>query len=164
VSDFFQSGERLGRLDVAHDPSAFESFLRANVEPALCWFEREFEPTIGIDVYAYPFDADVGVATIDSPQARVLVLRQESLEVAPHALGEFLGLDREIPVAAANVGAAKRYGDEYERVVRDLRVASDVLDAAYESRLVRHFYSPAEVERFRARWGGAAADGQDLRQ
>jgi Putative capsular polysaccharide synthesis protein len=164
VSDFFQTGERLGRLDAAHDPAAFGSFLGANIEPALRWFEREFEPTIGVDVYAYPFDAEAGVATIGAPQARVLVLRQESLDVAPHALGEFLGLDHDIPVAAANVGAAKTYGDEYERVVRNLRVPSDVLDTAYESKLVRHFYSPAEIERFRARWEGAAAGDQDLRQ
>jgi hypothetical protein len=164
VSDFFQTGERLGRLDAAKDAAAFESFLRSIVEPSLGWFEREFEPTIGVDVYAHAFDAEVGVARIDAPQARVLVLRQESLAAAPRALGDLLGLEQEIPIAPANVGAAKTYGGEYARAVRDLRVPSDVLDTAYNSKLVRHFYSPAEVDRFRSRWKGAVAGGQDLRQ
>lgn len=154
VSDFFQSGERLGRLhDETRTRGLLESFCaQQGVPGTIDWFERELEPSLGIDVYEHPFDPARGFAIIDSPAVKLLVLRQESLEVAPHALGSFLGLPRPIQVPRENVASDKSYSGLYESAMEGLRLPQETLDLAYDSRFAHHFYSPGEIEAMRARW------------
>ena len=46
----------------------------------------------------------------------------------------------------------KEYGDLYRAFLREVRPSPTVLDRAYSSRLVRHFYSQAEIAQFRRSW------------
>ncbi len=154
VSDFFQSAERMAR---SRDPAVMrgelERYARLTEIPrALNWFETEFEPVTGIDVYACPFDHSRGYQIIEAPNARVLVLRYESMQIAPAALREFLGLSDALEMATENVGSTKGYGDLYAAVLSDSPLSSQTFDEAYRSRLVRHFYRPHEVEAFRRQW------------
>ena len=89
---------------------------------------------------------------IERPEMRVLVLRRESLDRAPDALRRFLRRPDAIPLPRTNVGADKAYADLYEDFLDALRPSDEVLDRAYGSALVRHFYSPTEIASFRARW------------
>ena len=157
ASEFFQGAERFGRMsDHAKIAESYERFVRESAIPrAVNWFDREFEPAVGVDVCAHPFDHVQGYNIIDVPQARILVLRQESLHVAPVALARFLGVSGRIQVAAENVGSEKRYKELYERLLGEVRFSAETLDAAYCSRVVRHFYGPEEIEQFRRRWKSA---------
>jgi hypothetical protein len=83
----------------------------------------------------------------------MLLLRQESLDVAPEALGRFLGMPAPLDIPRENLGSAKEYSDLYASTVRDVRFPPSTLDLAYGSRFARHFYSPAELEELRLRWG-----------
>jgi hypothetical protein len=155
ASAFFQSSRQLGRLGDEGDAvdAAFEAFVRGEgLDHALTWFERELEPTIGVDVYAHAFDPARGFAVIDEPHAQVLVLRQENLDVAPAALAEVLGLASAPVIGRENVGAEKQYRHHYARALESVVLPDDVLDRAYGSRLVRHFYAPHEIDAFRSRW------------
>ncbi|MFZ6003774.1 MAG: putative capsular polysaccharide synthesis family protein [Actinomycetota bacterium] len=154
VSEFFQSGARLGRL---HDETTTRELLERfcvehGIPGTIDWFERELEPTLGIDVYEHPFDPASGFTIIDTPAVKLLVLRQESLAAAPRALSLFLGLDRPVEVPRENVASDKSYAGLYESVVAGVRLPHAALDLAYDSRFARHFYSPAEIEAMRARW------------
>lgn len=156
ASDFFQSGERWGRLG---DPeSTMAGFVRFAAEQGVprttSWFDRELLPSLGIDVYQHPFDPALGCTTIETPAVRLLVLRHESLDVAPAALGRFLGQAQDVPLPRENEGARKEYSDLYAQVLRDVRVDPATLDLAYESAFARHFYSQAERDDLRRRWGG----------
>ena len=155
VSEFFQAGRRLGRLhDEATTGARFERFATDQGIPrTLGWFDRELKPSLGIDVFEHPFDPTSGYGTIETPAVRMLVLRQESLEVAPGALAQLLGLPRGVPLVERNVGAEKAYAELYDTVVREVRLPPATLDLAYRSRFARHFYSSTEIDRFRARWG-----------
>jgi hypothetical protein len=154
ASDFFQSGRRLGRLgDEEETLALFERFaIDQGIPRTTDWFDRELAPTLGIDVYEHPFDPAVGYAVIETPAVRLLVLRQESLDAAPRALADFLGVAADVAIPAENVGAAKEYGDLYAAVVGRARFGADALDLAYGSRYARHFYSPTEIDDLRARW------------
>jgi hypothetical protein len=154
ASEFFQSAARLGRLsDPATTMSLFEDFAtRQGVPHTLRWFDTEFKPSLGVDVYEYPFDPARGYSVIDTPAVRVLVLRQESFDVAAAALREFLGLARDPELVEENVGSAKEYSELYSNIVRDVHVPTPTLDLAYSSRFCSHFYSSAELERFRRSW------------
>jgi hypothetical protein len=63
-----------------------------------------------------------------------------------------------VAIGKENVGATKAYRDQYARLMQTVRVSTDVLDAAYSSRLVTHFYSPVEIAAFRRTW--TPADGE----
>ena len=154
LSDFFQSGRRQGRLgDVATTTDLFRRFATTEGIPrTVDWFDRELEPSLGIDVYAHPFDPAVGYGLIETPSVRLLLLRQESLDVAPAALGQFLGLPHALALERENEGASKEYSDLYSSIRRDVRLPSTTLDLAYASRFARHFYSPEELDGFRSRW------------
>ncbi len=156
ASDFFQSGRRLGRLgDDASTTARFERFAAADGIPRTVeWFDRELAPSLGIDVYEHPFDPSLGYGVIDTPAVKMLVLRQESLDAAPAALGRLLGLAHDVTLDRENVGAGKEYSELYERVVREARLPKAALDAAYASRFAHHFYSAEELAAFRRRWGG----------
>ena len=159
ASDFFQSAERSGLMkDDAKIAESYERFVRVTGIPrAIEWFDREFEPAVGVDVCAHPFDHAQGYDIIDVPQARILVLRRESLEVAPVALARFLGLPGRVEVGADNVGAEKGYRDLYEDVLRKVCLSPETLEMAYSSCVVRHFYRQDEIDQFKGRWQPASS-------
>ena len=64
-------------------------------------------------------------------------------------------LDHPVEIPRKNVGAEKDYGELYDAFVAALRPPTDVIDRAYSSRLVQHFYSPEEIARFREFWSVA---------
>jgi hypothetical protein len=155
VSAFFQTGERLRHFDERTTPDDVDvlraAWLDADPLFPLRWFDEELRTTLGIDVYAHPFDPEMGWAMIDAPHARVLLLRRESLTCAHEGLTDLLGLAVP-PVEQRHASAAKGYGQLYTRFVEGLTVAPELLDAAYGSRMATHFYSPCELAAFRRRW------------
>jgi len=156
VSAFFHGSPRRGLLDDAPSVDTLAELLVEEgwIRAPLRWFDREFAPALGIDVFAHSFDPDAGFGVIETPTARVLLLRQENLATAPAALAGFLDGEAPVPVAARNQASAKEYGDRYGEFLRDVRVPDPVLDEVYGSRYARHFYADSELVRFRRRWRG----------
>lgn len=161
VSVFFQVGERRGFFTLddegrLRDPSSIDELHERfadwrDHEDDTRFFDEDFAPSLGIDVYAQPFDPTVGMARYDGERARVLLLRNEDLRrVGSTALGDFLGVEPPALVAA-NVGAEKRYADLYAEF-RSRPLSADLVDRLQASRLARHFYSPDELEAARAAW------------
>jgi len=161
VSAFFHGGGRRGVLSGATTTDNLAETLLAErwVRAPLRWFDREFAPALGVDVFAQAFDPELGYAEITTPSARVLLLRQENLAIAPAVLGRFLGRAGPVPVPARNEAAGKEYAGQYREFLASVRLPGPVLDQAYSSRYARHFYADGELERFRQRWaeGPAAA-------
>src|SRR5262249_53315800 len=151
---FFHGSDR--RRDLAGDPSVPElvdALVAGNwTRPPVRWFDREFAPALGIDVYEHPFDPAAGHTAIETPAVRVLLLRQEAHARAPAPLGRFLGRSGPVPVPGRNEATTKPYGGRYAEFVASARLPDDVLDAAYRSRYARHFYADSEREQFRRRW------------
>jgi hypothetical protein len=153
VSAFFQPGGRLGYVH----PGARVDDLRARFADRLDrlplhWFESHLQPTLGIDVYATPFDPAAGYQIITTPTVRLLLLRCEDLARAPDALADLLGGPPTLSVPALNRGAEKGYAELYRSFTSTLRPTTAQLDTAYGSRLARHFYAPEEIDGFRALW------------
>jgi len=130
-----------------------EGWIRA----PLRWFDREFAPALGIDVFEHPFDTDRGHAVIETPSARVLLMRQENLAAAPTVLGEFLGLGQAVAVPIRNEATTKAYAASYRDFRDHVRLPVTVRDEAYESRYARHFYADSDLVRLHERWGGGAS-------
>jgi len=124
------------------------------IRQPLRWFDREFRPALGIDVFEHPFDSERAYGLIETPAVRVMVIRQENLAALPGALGEFLGLGSPVPVPKRNEAAAKGYAESYRDFLAAVRLPAAVRDEAYGSRYARHFYADSELARLHERWGG----------
>ena len=162
VSAFFQPGVRRGYVDAgATVEPLLDRFGDRLDRLPLRWFETHVQPSLGIDVYSVDFDREARYQIISTATIRLLLLRCEDLAVAPAALAELLDVDGAIDVPRVNVGAQKDYAATYASFTAALRPSAAQLDRAYGSRVVQHFYSSDEIDRFRAVWrsGGAPAPG-----
>lgn len=129
-------------------------FLRTypHVRPVL-WFDVEFAPTTGVDVYSHAFPREAGVQSITRGPLEVLILKCEQPdEVKADAIARFIGLPS-LTLVRSNTAASKPYARQYEAVRQALDVPDSLLDEMYESRFARHFYTDGERQAFRARWG-----------
>ena len=161
VSAFFHAERQSGAADAGDpgDPAVLADLTdrfvsEAWVRAPLRWFEREFRPAVGIDPLVHPFDPASGAAVIETPAARVLLLRQESFAVAPAALAAFLGTAAPVTVPRRNDGTAAPNAATYRRFLAEARLPTALLDEAYESPYAEHFYGKDEIARFRHRWSG----------
>lgn len=156
VSAYFHGSAHAHRA-IGTDPSLIAraivegGWLRRSVR----WFEREFIPALGIDVYATPFPHRDGWSLLTTPAARVVLVRQENLDAAPRALQALLQTDDPVPVSPHNAGTTKPYADAYARFLDVATFPADALEWAYSSRYARHFYTAAERASFVRRWTAA---------
>ncbi len=115
------------------------------------WFDLELKPMLGIDVYQRPFPQEKGYQIYESAYGRALVYRFEALQRLPVMLTEFLG----VPVHSAvnrNLGSVKDYATAYERAKQTLKLPREFVQAQCHCRMMRHFYSQAERQRFEEHW------------
>ena len=155
VSAFFHAGRRSG---VLCDDSSVEELTRNLIDQRWLrrptrWFEREWGPALGIDVYEHEFDTRAGYSIIEAPRARVLLLRQESFDVAPTALSEFLSLPRAVPVALRNQASDKEYAAAYRAFLDHAVFPPEIIRSTYSAPYCRHFYTEAERAQLAQRWG-----------
>ena len=159
ISSYFQHLDEIWGVRRAHQRIATGELVRAFLEvfehdEPLDWFDTEIKAIHGIDIYAHLFDVEARHVTCSSGSRSLLLMRvdlpDESKQVA---LGEFLGV--EVPgMSRRNAASDKAYSDAYRAFKAELALPEAYLDRLYESRVVRHFYAPHEIDALRARWLG----------
>ena len=161
VSNFFHNFERFVGVPLAestHTADELTEILVAHEKQLdeSRWFQREFEPALGVDVYEHPFPHDAGAQVIPRGQGEILVLRLETPDaVKEAAIAAFLG-EADFTLSSANVGDAKDYGEGYQRFRETAVLPPDFLDRKLATVYATHFYSDAERADIRARWSGGA--------
>jgi hypothetical protein len=117
------------------------------------WFGGELKEVFGIDVYARPFPADRGWEIYENDRARVMLIRLESFDRLPEALGAMYGLDpATVTIHTRNTTDSKAYARRYAELCNTLTLSDAELEAAYSLPYVRHFYTPHEIRAFKDRW------------
>lgn len=120
----------------------------------LTWFDAELKRTLGVDVFQHPFPAERGYTTIEEGNVRLLLLKCElDDETKGNAIAEFLELDA-LPLVRSNVSGNRGHAASYAEFKKRIRVPEALLDAMYESKYARHFYTEAEIATYRKRWRG----------
>jgi Putative capsular polysaccharide synthesis protein len=158
VSAFFQSLHELvpeardGDVPLSVLGTAFTEKFGQNAP--LKWFQEQLTPVFGIDPYATPFPHAQGFQILEGERARLLILRNEDLtDCLATALQAFLGIKiRDIP--DANESGVKWYGPMQKKLLTEFQFPPEYLDTMYSSEYAQHFYTPAEIARSRARFGG----------
>ena len=118
----------------------------------LTWFDAELKRTLGVDVFQYPFSTEKGFAVIRSQNVDLLVLKCElDDERKGRAIADFLGLET-LELVRSNVSSKRAHARKYDLFKKRIRVPDSLLDAMYDSKFSRHFYSAEELARSRIRW------------
>ncbi len=167
ISLFFQalsstpeSSIRLFQRSIAD--MGFQNALRKHMLSKLdhleTWFENEFLPVTGIDVFRHPFDVEKGYTIIRENGIEVLLMTTEHLSSLEGVIGEFIG-NSDFKLPKENVGAEKDYAKLYQETLDTVEIPREFYDQYYkDSPLMKHFYSEADIERFAARWRSHVKD------
>lgn len=118
------------------------------------WFDSEIRDVFGIDVFAKPFPVERGYDIYTGEDADLLVMRLEDLDRCfSEAMRSFLGL-RSIKLIGVNKAGDKgtNYSRTYTAFKNTVALPDSLLDKLYTMPWVKHFYSNAEIERFRTQW------------
>lgn len=125
----------------------------------LNWFDTDFKPVLGVDVYDHPFPHDKGHARINTDRYDILVMRTDlDDESKKKCVEEFLGIDG-LSLVNKNVGSQKPYSAAYRKFLDALELPDSYLDEMLDSKFTRHFFSPDEIASLRAKWLGKNGAG-----
>jgi hypothetical protein len=156
-SFYFQNLDLLWRIADAHENveaaqlvSGFQD--KFNHQGGLNWFDREFKPVLGVDVYEHPFPHDVGHVRITTDRYDILVLRSDLDDASKKkCVEEFLGIEG-LSLAPKNVGSQKPYAAAYRKFLDALELPEPYVNEMLDSKYTRHFFSPDEIAALRAKW------------
>jgi len=122
-----------------------------HLEP-LNWLTAWGIELFGIDIMSKPFPRRKGWQIYED---WLLLIRTEDLsEKLPEAFAELFGVD---PLEVdsehrAETVMTRKYGDEYQEFINNLKLPADILDEIYNSDFMNHFYYKKEIAEFRKRW------------
>jgi hypothetical protein len=116
------------------------------------WFDREFKPVLGVDIYEHPFPHDKGHTRIKTVRYDILVMRTDLDDASKkRCVEEFLGLEG-LSLVPKNVGSQKPYAATYRKFLDALELPESYVDEMLGSKYTRHFFSPDEIASLRAKW------------
>jgi len=110
-----------------------------NHEYAINWFQNEFFPMTGIDVFKYPFNKAKGMSRIQEKGIDVLCLSCDKLLDNKQQLSDFVG--QNIEIESVNKAEDKWYGDLYKQFKVDYVLPESISNKISNSRFYRHFFS-----------------------
>jgi hypothetical protein len=123
-------------------------FHHANI---LEWFDREFRPVLGVDVFDLDFDAGKGYGIFRKGRTELLVIRLEKLDLVWNDALQATGirLDR---LDNDNVAAAKPYNEAYRDFRSQVRFERPFLEYVYNHKFSSRFMEPAERRELLEKW------------
>lgn len=133
--------------------------LKANVADSVLnytleYLDLEFAEFLGIDLFSFPFDRTRGYSIVELENNRVLLLKFEMLpDVFEEAMEAYWGL-RGVALFRANITSEKSsvIAKAYSEARHTLRFDAAFLDRVYGHKVVRYFYTDAEIAQMRERW------------
>jgi hypothetical protein len=158
-SFYFQNLDVLWQTADAHESVevsrlAGEYLERFDHRGGVNWFDREFKPVLGVDVYEHPFPHDTGHLRIDAGRYDILVMRADLDDASKKkCVEDFLGIEG-LSLVPKNVGSHKPYAAVYRDFLDALELPESYVDEMLDSKYTRHFFSPDEIASLRARWLG----------
>lgn len=126
-----------------------------NHEVPLHWFDEEFYPATGIDVYTYPFNKEKGYQIIEASNLKVLIIKLETTdEIKREALSTLLGIE-DVVLRKFNT-SGKRGDQQLNRIYRNMKkeysFQTDHVESLLDSKYCKHFYTLNEIEGFKQKW------------
>lgn len=116
------------------------------------WFDNDFNPALGMDVYQYDFDRNIGYKKINFQNLNILILQLENSKLWNKYIADFLGLSNSFTLDKTNLSKDKKYYQIYQDVLQNIKIPIVVLEEIYRCKYCQHFYSKQAIESFIQRW------------
>ena len=105
---------------------------------SLTWFDKEFLPMTGINIYQQPFDIENGVGYSQNNNIELLCLRSDKLRDNLHELQRFVGA--EVILSSTNQAKDKWYGDIYQKFKLDYTPSAKLQNEIEKSQFYKKFF------------------------
>lgn len=116
------------------------------------WFDNNFKPVTGFDIYENAFDKEKGYTIYRSRNIEILLFKLEiSNDMKEKAIKEFLDIES-FTLKSVNVGTKRKYGKIYSEFLKTCKIKGELLERAYNVDYVKHFYTDDEIAQFYERW------------
>lgn len=165
ISAYFQNLDFWWKRPDAHRSipmtELVDRFLRdfPHQEP-LTWFDNEFLPATGVDVYSQPFPQQQGFQQIHANPLDILVLRHDLDDrIKASCLGMMLAID-DFRLLRENTADGKRYREKYKEFQKSVCLPSIYIDEMLGSKYAQHFFPHEEIEQVRKRWLRMGSSGE----
>ncbi|MFS6828242.1 putative capsular polysaccharide synthesis family protein [Cyanobium sp. ATX-6F1] len=132
--------------DLLDDPISLEMSLERELGTIADWFKHNFY--CGLDVYSKPFNQERGFAIVSGARHKVLVYTIDKLDGLWGDLSEFLGLD----LKCTRINETRLKGSreqELQSRIRMVKLSQKIIDKAFDSKYVRHFWSTEDIIKFK---------------
>lgn len=127
-------------------------------EEEFLWFNNEMRNVMGINIFDYPFDRESGFTIIKSNNIELLLLTSEKMNQLENVIGEFVGING-FKLEDSNVGKKKHYRFAYEEYKKEFMITKSFFEDIYErEERWKHFYTDADLKRFREKWSSNIMD------
>lgn len=124
---------------------------KADYQYALNWFDSEFKNYMDVDLYSLPFNPEKGFEIYTFGKVDILCIKLEQLdEVWDIALKQFTGYN--FSLKTENISSRKKGSDQYSYLKKNIKLKKLKLDAIYQSKYIKHFYSQNEIDSFYSKW------------
>lgn len=104
-----------------------------------------------IDLSQHPFDKEAGYTIIKEGNFDIFFYQLERLNDAIPALSQWMGTPFDALVNS-NVADSKWIAKDYKKAQKDLKFSKDYFESSYNFPYLKHCYSEADIEKFKARW------------
>lgn len=169
ISYYFQNLDKIHGRRAAHElplQTLIDGFTEnyPYSDDPLTWFDYEFAPALGVDVYASGFQAGMAAHRWQSGPYDILLLRcdtDDSQKLA--ALRDFFALPG-LEMRYANITDTKP-GAAANRAFREtVRFPEDYLDRMLDNRFTRFFFDADSIARIRAHYSRGTIVPKDLQR
>ncbi|SDX55858.1 Sulfotransferase family protein [Roseicitreum antarcticum] len=127
----------------------------------LRWFEDEFRPATGIDVYDVPFDAFVKAGLSRDTKYPLLILRTDLADKTKLTLLRTFLNRPDLTLQQSNTGETKFYADLYRAVKSEFKYPAEYVDQALGSKLMQHFFTRDERRELGLKYGASESSPGD---
>lgn len=107
-------------------------------EYSLNWFDNEFLPMTGIDIYSYSFNKEAGFSLVENDKTSVLCIRTDKLSKCTEQLEQFTGDD--IELNWENKAQDKWYESIYHQFKSIYKTTDGLLIKQKSSKFYKHFF------------------------
>lgn len=150
ISGFFQHVEKLypnlSKMGIGELKREFITTYNHLVP--LVWFDEDFYPITGVDVYQYSFDKEKKYITIGD----VLIFDSSLSNGAKEKLLRNFLKNPQIKIKNAHVTSERWLGNIYTKFKQEVKLPIEYLDWMLNSKYAKHFFTDQELESIYRRW------------
>lgn len=131
-----------------------EFYNKFDHHDGLNWFDGEFKPVLGVDIYEHEFPRDAGHLRIKTEHYDILIMRSDLTDSSKaKCIEELLGIEG-LSLTPKNVGSEKPYAATYRKFLDTVELPEAYVNDMLDSKYTRHFFGPEEIASLRAGWLG----------